>query len=201
MVQLKRFTFDFRTMQRLKLNDAVSFPLTLSLDRYVQDDASVSAAAAAATATDASTDASNGATGVASPRLAGDGDVTEGSGDGEAAGLDYNLVSILIHKGGALGGHYQAFVHSVADDKWYDCNDSVVTDASEDDIARVCGLTTGDGGDADDGAADQSDAEALDNPMVGARHKRLSSANAYMLVYRRAGMGLSFFCVIVCGAL
>jgi ubiquitin carboxyl-terminal hydrolase 47 len=36
----------------------------------------------------------------------------------------YELYSIMIHNGGAYGGHYFAYVKSFEDGKWYNFNDS-----------------------------------------------------------------------------
>ena len=44
----------------------------------------------------------------------------------------YELYSIMIHSGGAYGGHYYAYIKSFEDGKWYNFNDSSVTElASE----------------------------------------------------------------------
>jgi ubiquitin C-terminal hydrolase len=39
--------------------------------------------------------------------------------------------SVLVHSGGAMGGHYYAFIKSFADGKWYQFNDSTVTPAKQ----------------------------------------------------------------------
>ena len=38
----------------------------------------------------------------------------------------YNLYSILIHSGSAMGGHYYAYIKSFEDGKWYNFNDGNV---------------------------------------------------------------------------
>lgn len=40
----------------------------------------------------------------------------------------YELFSILIHSGSAMGGHYYAYIRSFQDGKWYNFNDSQVTE-------------------------------------------------------------------------
>ena len=40
----------------------------------------------------------------------------------------YELFAILIHSGGALGGHYYAYIKSFEDGEWYDFNDSSVSE-------------------------------------------------------------------------
>ena len=39
----------------------------------------------------------------------------------------YELYSILIHSGSAMGGHYYAYIKSFEDGKWYNFNDGSVS--------------------------------------------------------------------------
>lgn len=39
----------------------------------------------------------------------------------------YELFSVLVHSGGAMGGHYYAFIKNFADNAWLKFNDSSVT--------------------------------------------------------------------------
>jgi len=81
----------------------------------------------------------------------------------------YELYSVLVHRGSALGGHYYAYIKSFETGKWYDFNDSQVNEISEEEIKRTFG----------------------DDPNEGYRSRGgmfqmfHSSANAYMLMYRR----------------
>jgi ubiquitin carboxyl-terminal hydrolase 47 len=51
----------------------------------------------------------------------------------------YELYSVLIHSGGAMGGHYYAYIKSFEDGKWYKFNDSLVDEIGEDEISKVFG--------------------------------------------------------------
>ena len=42
----------------------------------------------------------------------------------------YDLYAILIHQGGAFGGHYFAYIKSFEDGQWYNFNDSNVSKIS-----------------------------------------------------------------------
>ena len=42
--------------------------------------------------------------------------------------LVYELFAILIHYGGAYGGHYYTYIQSFEDKKWYNFNDSRVSE-------------------------------------------------------------------------
>ena len=48
--------------------------------------------------------------------------------------LVYELYSILIHSGGAFGGHYYTYIKSFDDNKWYCFNDSRVQEINVNDI-------------------------------------------------------------------
>ena len=61
----------------------------------------------------------------------------------------YELYSIMIHSGSAFGGHYYAYIKSFEDGKWYNFNDSSVTElASEEELFKTFGDGTGQGGTA-----------------------------------------------------
>jgi len=45
----------------------------------------------------------------------------------------YELYSIMIHTGGAHGGHYFSYIKSFEDGKWYHFNDSSVTEIKDAD--------------------------------------------------------------------
>ena len=58
----------------------------------------------------------------------------------------YELYSIMIHSGGAYGGHYYAYIKSFEDGKWYNFNDSTVKElSSEEDIFKTFGDGSGSG--------------------------------------------------------
>jgi len=46
----------------------------------------------------------------------------------------YELFAVLIHSGGALGGHYYAYIKSFEDGKWYCFNDSTVSEIQAGDV-------------------------------------------------------------------
>lgn len=55
----------------------------------------------------------------------------------------YELYAILVHNGGAFGGHYFVYIkggEAGADDsKWYNFNDSQVSPISDSEIAKTFG--------------------------------------------------------------
>lgn len=55
----------------------------------------------------------------------------------------------MIHSGGAYGGHYYAYIKSFEDGKWYNFNDSHVTElASEEQLFKTFGNNAGTDGTA-----------------------------------------------------
>lgn len=69
----------------------------------------------------------------------------------------YQLFSVMIHSGGAMGGHYYAYIKSQKTGRWYSFNDMHVTHITEQDVWR----------------------------MFGDEEKRMTAANAYLLMYRK----------------
>jgi len=209
MLQLKRFDFDYETMQRIKLNDRVEFPLTLDMNPFL-DDPQKTSQAEAGVATLAlsddkmSVDAPEGrkrkmsddarnpapapAAGAATPAPAAGSAASEpaptaapaAAADeapkqkGPAVGLldtprraglagkpnIYELYSILIHRGSSMAGHYYAYIRSFETGRWYEFNDSSVSEINLAEIEKAFG---------------DDDRSSYWN----------RGANAYMLMYRR----------------
>ncbi|TDH68544.1 hypothetical protein CCR75_000300 [Bremia lactucae] len=55
----------------------------------------------------------------------------------------YELYSVLIHSGSALGGHYYAYIKSFETGKWYNFNDSNVTEISDTELRNAFGGVNG----------------------------------------------------------
>ena len=76
----------------------------------------------------------------------------------------YELFSIMIHSGSAMGGHYYAYIKCFENSKWYNFNDSIVKEIEEKEITKVFG--------------GESTASSWGSSY---------SANAYLLMYRKIG--------------
>jgi ubiquitin C-terminal hydrolase len=76
----------------------------------------------------------------------------------------YELFSIMVHSGGASGGHYYAYIKSFKDQQWYSFNDQHVYRIMQDDIEKTFG------------------GSSYGNSYYSSYS---SSANAYMLMYRQ----------------
>eukprot|EP01124_Arcella_intermedia_P000601 TRINITY_DN10318_c0_g1_i1.p1 TRINITY_DN10318_c0_g1~~TRINITY_DN10318_c0_g1_i1.p1 ORF type:complete len:989 (-),score=261.99 TRINITY_DN10318_c0_g1_i1:1624-4158(-) len=92
------------------------------------------------------------------------------SQDSDANSTKYQLFSVLIHQGGAQGGHYYAIISDVHSKKWYKFNDSSVTEIEAKDIELMYG--------------EQPKDETGPKKIV---QGKLYSSNAYLLFYRREG--------------
>lgn len=205
-LQLKRFDFDYATMNRIKLPNQVTFPKFLDMNKYVSDDTAggrgrgsiarkmsmerheleskdhneqsqqqSSAAAAPANAT-----------GSGRSRRLSSMDETQPSSFGQEEDADfacfdtwspafdpevmiqrsgphvYELYSVLMHSGSALGGHYYAYIKSLETGKWYNFNDSTVSEITDTELKTAWG--------------------GVSNGGYGMR--MMHSTCAYMLMYR-----------------
>ncbi|RHZ09021.1 hypothetical protein DYB31_005877 [Aphanomyces astaci] len=54
----------------------------------------------------------------------------------------YELFSVLIHSGSAMGGHYYAYIKSFEDGQWYNFNDSTVTKITDAEVQTAWGPTS-----------------------------------------------------------
>lgn len=114
---------------------------------------------------------------------------------GAAGNQEYELFSVMIHSGGAEGGHYYAFVKSFESGKWFKFNDASVSEISDEDICTVFGgappknqaSTVSPAGSAPAPPPAPSTASAASGassipkpPPLGSSY----STNAYMLLYR-----------------
>merc|ERR1712013_255801 len=109
-VHLKRWTFNFATLQRVKLTKKIAFPQTSDASVFVNSDGS---ALSSETESEANSDAKE---------------------RGKSTPLEYELYSMMIHTGGAMGGHYFAYIKDFSSGKWLQFNDSNVTEIPSEDI-------------------------------------------------------------------
>ncbi|KAL9652536.1 hypothetical protein ABK040_000106 [Willaertia magna] len=87
--------------------------------------------------------------------------------DNKSNSLEYELFGVLIHSGSALGGHYYCYIKSLGSGKWFNFNDSNVSEIDEKEVEKMYGAT---------------------EPTTG---RYASSTNAYMLLYRRIDNNLN----------
>jgi len=77
----------------------------------------------------------------------------------------------MIHSGGALGGHYFAYIKDIETGKWFNFNDSIVREISLIDIVETFGA--------------ESLPKGVKRTNLAARRMASSrSSSAYMLMYR-----------------
>jgi ubiquitin C-terminal hydrolase len=152
-VHLKRFAFDITSMRRVKLSDSFRFPLDLPLGDLVR------------AAVNNRAEDSDGAAAI----------------HPDVAASHMRLVSVLIHTGSALGGHYFAYANPLQgfrsdhpqEPVWVELNDAGVRPLQDDARAAF---------DAVIAAAEPEAAATEPDPKkrpVGVE------ANAYLLVYAR----------------
>uniref|UniRef100_K3WU38 Ubiquitin carboxyl-terminal hydrolase n=1 Tax=Globisporangium ultimum (strain ATCC 200006 / CBS 805.95 / DAOM BR144) TaxID=431595 RepID=K3WU38_GLOUD len=179
-LQLKRFDFDYATMNRIKLHNQVSFPKFLDMNSYVSDESGARGRGKIARKMsmerhelEAKAHKSDRMRRLSSmdesqPLQFADEDDEQDEGrrdsmtaptefDTWSATFDpqdmirrngphvYELYSVLIHSGSALGGHYYAYIKSLETGKWFNFNDSHVSEISDDELKTAWGGTGGNG--------------------------------------------------------
>lgn len=176
-LQLKRFDFDYNTLQRIKLNDKMTFPEILDLNDLLEDEVKVSPSKE-----ERESQSDSGAENE-------DSDPSNPNSDEPDEGIDegidiehatsesasqikqkgpyvYKLFSIMVHSGTASGGHYYAYICNFEDDKWYCFNDQQVSRITNEDIKKTFGGSS--------------------SGYSGFYFSSYSSStNAYMLMYRQ----------------
>eukprot|EP01126_Amoeba_proteus_P064796 TRINITY_DN9112_c0_g1_i1.p1 TRINITY_DN9112_c0_g1~~TRINITY_DN9112_c0_g1_i1.p1 ORF type:complete len:423 (-),score=98.70 TRINITY_DN9112_c0_g1_i1:1218-2486(-) len=93
----------------------------------------------------------------------------------------YQLYSVLIHSGGAMGGHYYAMIQGVEEGKWFKFNDSSVTEISLSDIESMFGGCPVAGATS----TNPNSVGASNFSQVKPASSSHFSTNAYMLFYRQ----------------
>ena len=115
-IHLKRWTFNFHTLQRVKLNKKIAFPQRFDGAAFLNCDGNANPNVNA-----------NANANVSSPD-----DAKNDDKGGDA--MEYELYSMLIHTGGATGGHYFAYIKDFDSGKWLQFNDSNVQEIPSEDI-------------------------------------------------------------------
>ena len=183
VMQLKRFDLDYETMQRIKLNDKVTFPTILNANSFVGEptipespgvvveevksveQAQVCDIDFTFKIEDVDTRILKMFTSKISESIFDDfekkpmkkdkivkekiiareteqrkakqmAEIELYKRDGEYV---YELFSIMIHSGSAMGGHYFAYIKSFEDSKWRNFNDSSVKEIEEKEVINVFG--------------------------------------------------------------
>ncbi|XP_024080521.1 ubiquitin carboxyl-terminal hydrolase 47-like isoform X2 [Cimex lectularius] len=189
-LHLKRFDFDYSSMNRIKLNDKVSFPEILDLNKFIKSldepEEGIEQLESSETSMkcDSTVDSPFEEESMVEKKMdISDLDQEEDEGiDLSSNGINnhennkngqdskpsgpfvYELYSIMIHSGSASGGHYYAYIKDFSKGEWHCFNDQTVTTITREDIEKTYG-----GG-----------------PTRGYYSGAYSSStNAYMLMYRQ----------------
>jgi len=85
----------------------------------------------------------------------------------------YELYAVMVHSGGAQGGHYYAYIKDLETDKWYNFNDSIVREISVIDVVEMFGPEP-----------TLPAKPGVKRNMAAKRMAASRTANAYMLMYR-----------------
>lgn len=103
----------------------------------------------------------------------------------------YELYAVLIHSGAIAGGHYFAYIKDLSTSKWYNFNDSYVSEINERDVQEAWGkeITSThfrhNSWDNSAGMYYNSYGSSFSNYGAASSTTTLSGSNAYMLMYRK----------------
>eukprot|EP00903_Cladosiphon_okamuranus_P019913 g18301.t2 len=183
LIHLKRFDFDFDTMQQTKINDRLEFPLELNMHPYTKEGRAANAA------TEEAAERRHAETGGGAGE---DGDEDDGEEDDQVAEgkrgggqetereakpeeyFHYHLAGVVVHMGTANSGHYYSYIRPRdGGGEWLEFNDTVVSTFDVKDMEAECF-----GG--KEGA--HANAHLLQS---SSSWKRERTRNAFMLVYDR----------------
>lgn len=168
-LQLVRFDFNWATMQKFKVSDALSFGLELNMRPFMDP------------VPDSNTE---------------EGTTDSVSGEEE---YNYELIAVLLHIGSAFSGHYSCYLRDVSsceEGKWLLFNDSNVTAVDDEHIALAFSAQDTHTSSSDK-RGPSCDIEGLKThagaTLGGGGGISSSFKNAYMLIYRqKSSENLSF---------
>jgi len=175
VIQLKRFTFNFETMQKIKINSKLEFPEILDMYPYTKEGLFEQDLATGLKTKWAMR------SGKKKPKKSDEKKIIDGEEkdvveDEESQVEDrppkhpdwyykYRLSGVVVHTGSANGGHYYSFIKRKDDGKWFFFDDALVQEWDKEQLANECF-----GG------------EEFHWQQTGLQEKR---RNAYLLFYER----------------
>jgi ubiquitin C-terminal hydrolase len=129
ILHLKRFEFDYETMQQIKINDRLEFPVDLDMYPYTLE---------------GRTAVRKGGTGISAAGNAEDAaelrERTQSAAGHPPEYYLYRLAGVVIHMGTANSGHYYSYIRERGGERsgWFEFNDTVVTDFNPADLEVEC---------------------------------------------------------------
>ncbi|KAJ7514417.1 hypothetical protein O6H91_23G042900 [Diphasiastrum complanatum] len=123
VIHLKRFDFDYETMQRLKLKDRFEFPMHLDMKPFTVEGLAVRDSQSQGTCS-VVTDLSNGC-GAGSTMQGNDDDTGKFSpiSSRPDSYYQYDLVGVVVHSGTAFAGHYYSYIKERPGDGNFRCSE------------------------------------------------------------------------------
>ena len=164
IINLKRFEFDYNTFRKYKVNDYCEFPMELNIKQWTKE----------------GIEQREGKEEEKKQEDEGEGEEfvkknieemkedEEGDEDDKDEAYIYEAVGVIVHSGGAEGGHYYSYIKERDRNKWYEFND---TNVKPFDLKNLAEETFG--GDGKDG----------NNDDFNGIYSRCR--NAYLIIYQR----------------
>ena len=170
IINLKRFEFDYTTFRKYKVNDYCEFPMELNIKQWTKE--GIQERENATNIKDKSDFGSEEAEGEAETKKKVEEEKKEESKEENKQDADqtyiYEAVGVVVHSGGAEGGHYYSYIKDRQKGKWYEFNDTRVTPF---DLKNLAEETFG------------GESKGGNDFMGDAVYSR--SKNAYFIIYQR----------------
>lgn len=150
-VNLIRFEYDWERDCRIKIDDEVTFPFEINMSAFLgspdpepelEPASDVVAVPAEGTAlSGGGLPAINRGFGKGNAEIGARGasDLQTADPDDPATSLEYELFSILVHSGNALGGHYYCYTKDLKTKRWIHFNDEDIEEISEEKVRAAYG--------------------------------------------------------------
>lgn len=97
----------------------------------------------------------------------------------------YELFSVLVHSGAISGGHYYAYIKDVDTQKWWNFNDSNVTEVTEEKVKEAYGSSYSYSSNYNNGSYTGIGSLWNNSGASKSSSTSFSATNAYMLTYRK----------------
>lgn len=150
-VNMIRFEYDWERDCRIKIDDEVTFPFEINMSAFLgspdpEPEVEPAAEVVVVPAEDVVSSEGGEPTinrgfgkGNAEIGARGASDLQTANPDDPASSLEYELFSILVHSGNALGGHYYSYTKDLKTKRWMHFNDEDVEEISEEKVRAAYG--------------------------------------------------------------
>ena len=188
IINLKRFEFDFNTLQKYKVNDYWEFPMELNIKPWTKEGIEEKEKKKQKQKEKSDYDSEDGIQDNENEAKKNDEEekkkiIEEAEEDKEDQSnkeenddklYEYEAVGVVVHSGGAEGGHYYSYIKDRTKGKWFEFNDTQVKPFDLKDLAEETF-----GGEGKGGNLLGNNNDYIGDPIFS------KCRNAYFIIYQR----------------